>query len=129
MALNQRLFVVCNSKCYPAIRSRVLNLPVWGILMKRCWQFMKLPGLKKIRYTEPTGMFLPEHKIFYFLFIFIFSFQIKHCTEYPVPDGSADTITPMCIFVMMQVMIAPKRFHPFKRRVPGVDGIVHATVH
>src|SRR5438445_7982304 len=29
---------------------------------------------------------------------------------------------------MMQVMVAPERFHPFERRVPGVDGIVHAAI-
>ena len=26
-------------------------------------------------------------------------------------------------------MIAPKRLHPFKRRVPGMDGVVHTAIH
>ena len=29
----------------------------------------------------------------------------------------------------MQVMVAPERFHEPERRVPGVDGVVHAAVH
>ena len=35
----------------------------------------------------------------------------------------------MFILVMMQVMVSPEWFHPFKRRVPGMDGIVHGTIH
>jgi len=34
----------------------------------------------------------------------------------------------MIILIMMKVMIAPKRLHPFERRVPGMDGIMHGAI-
>jgi len=29
---------------------------------------------------------------------------------------------------MMKVMIAPERLHPLERRIPGMDGIMHAAI-
>ncbi len=46
-----------------------------------------------------------------------------------IPDGGTDAETLVVVFVVVQVVIAPESFHPFKRRIPGMDRVVHATVH
>ena len=59
-----------------------------------------------------------------------FSFlKIEHGTKYAVPDGSAYAKTFVIIFIVMQVMIPPERLHPFERRVPGMDSVVHGTIY
>jgi hypothetical protein len=30
---------------------------------------------------------------------------------------------------MMQVVVSPQGFHPFERWVPGMNGIMHSTIH
>ncbi len=35
----------------------------------------------------------------------------------------------MLILVMMQVMVPPQRFHPFEGWIPGMNGIMHGTIH
>src|SRR5258707_819214 len=68
------------------------------------------------------------HQLLYFLFILFFFFEVEHGAEDPVPNGAAYAKALMFVLVMVQVMVAPKGFHPFKGRVPGVDGIVHAAI-
>ena len=46
-----------------------------------------------------------------------------------IPDRGANAITIMFVFVMMKMMISPKRFHPLKRGIPGVNSIMHGTIH
>src|SRR5690606_4081815 len=35
----------------------------------------------------------------------------------------------MLILIMMKMVVAPERFHPFEWGIPGMDGIVHRTIH
>jgi hypothetical protein len=69
-----------------------------------------------------------EHQLFHLLFIFFFLCKVEHGTEDTVPERAAYTEALVVIFIMVQVVIAPKGLHPAKRRIPGMDGIVHAPV-
>jgi len=68
------------------------------------------------------------HQLFHLLFVLFFLFEIEHGTEDAIPNGAAYPESFMIVLVMVEVMVAPKGFHPFEWRVPGVDGIVHATI-
>ena len=37
--------------------------------------------------------------------------------------------TTVVILIMMKVMISPQWFHPFERRIPCMDGIMHGSIH
>src|ERR1700733_4819754 len=80
-------------------------------------------------YYPQKRAILFKHQFFYLFFILFFFFQIEHGTKYPVPDSCTDAKTHIVIFIMMKMVISPKRFHPFKGRVPGMDGIMHGAVH
>jgi len=69
-----------------------------------------------------------KHQFLHLLLIFLFFFQIEHRTEHPVPDGAAHPEAFMLVLVMMQMMVPPQRLHPFERRVPGMDRIMHAAI-
>ena len=71
---------------------------------------------------------LLEHEILDLLLVLFFLVKIEHGAKDAVPDGAADAKTFALIFVVMQVMVTPERLHPFKWRIPGVDGIVHAAI-
>lgn len=71
---------------------------------------------------------LLKHQLLHFLLIFFLSFQIEHSTKYMIPEGGTHAETLVFIFIVMQVVIAPESLHPFKRRVPGMNGIVHRTI-
>ena len=72
---------------------------------------------------------LSEHKFLYFFLVFLFFFQVEHGTKYMVPEGCADPVSFVVVFVMMQMMISPERLHPPERRVPGMYRIVHRSIH
>ena len=46
-----------------------------------------------------------------------------------IPDGGAHAISIVFILVMMEVVISPKTFHPFKGWIPGVNGVMHRPIH
>ena len=69
-----------------------------------------------------------KHQFLDLLLVFLFFFQIEHGAEYPVPDGAAHPVTFVLVLVMMEVMIPPQRLHPFERRVPGMNRIMHAAI-
>src|ERR1700709_1909800 len=68
------------------------------------------------------------HQLFNLFLVLFFLLKIEHGAKYTVPDRAAHAIPLMLILVMMKVMIAPQCFHPFERRIPGMDRIVHAAI-
>src|SRR5580658_5463443 len=79
--------------------------------------------------TPGNSISLFKYQFFYFGFVLFLFFQVEHGAKYPVPDSCTDTKTHIVIFVMVEMVISPQWLHPFKRGVPGVDGIVHAAIH
>ena len=55
-------------------------------------------------------------------------FVVEHGTEDTIPKSRADAKSFLLLFVMMKMVSAPKWFHPFKGRFPGVNCKVHAGV-
>ena len=86
-------------------------------------------GSRTSDFRPLTSTFVPEHQFFHFLLVFLFILQIEHGTEYMVPDCGAYTKTLVFVLIMMKMMISPKPLHPLKRRVPGMNGIMHCAVH
>src|SRR5829696_5867477 len=76
--------------------------------------------------TSATG---GKHQLLHFLLILFLFLKIEHGSEHVVPDGGAHPEATLFVFIMMQVMVAPERLHPFKWRVPGVNGVMHGAVH
>ena len=76
-----------------------------------------------------TSILLLEHQFLHFLLVFFFVLEIEHGAKDMIPYGGAYTITIVFIFVMMKMMITPKRFHPLERRVPGMNRIMHRSIH
>ena len=72
---------------------------------------------------------LCEHQLLNFLLVFLLTLQIEHGAENMVPKGGAHAEAIVFIFIVMEMMIAPKTLHPLEGRVPGVNGIVHAAIH
>ena len=74
-------------------------------------------------------LFIVKHQFPHFLLVLFLFFQIEHGTKDVIPNRAADAKALVLILVMMEMMIAPKRFHPFKRRVPGMNSVMHAAIH
>lgn len=49
--------------------------------------------------------------------------------EYMIPQRSADTEALLVTFIMMEVMVSPQWLHPFERRIPCMNGIMHGAIH
>src|SRR5580692_13142683 len=69
-----------------------------------------------------------EHQFLHLLLVFLLLLQVEHRSENPVPDRAAYPETFVVVFIMMEMMVAPKGFHPSERRVPCMDRVMHRPV-
>jgi len=90
--------------------------------------WLKARSLQLLAYSLLLLLLL-KHQFLHLCFIFLLLLQIEHGTEDKIPDGGAYTKALFFILVMMQVVVAPQRLHPFERRVPSVNGVVHRSIH
>src|SRR5437868_5969157 len=70
-----------------------------------------------------------EHQFLHFLFVFLLFFQVEHGSEHMIPQCGTYSITIVLVLVVMEMMIAPQGFHPFKWRIPRVNSIMHGPIH
>ena len=80
-------------------------------------------------FYDRKELFIIKHQLPHFLFVLFLFFQIEHGTKDVIPNRAADTKALVLVFIMMKVMIAPQRFHPFEWRIPGMNGIMHSSIH
>src|SRR5580692_12770042 len=69
-----------------------------------------------------------EHQFLHLLLVFLLLLQVEHRSENPVPDRAAYPETFVVVFIMMEMVVAPKGFHPSERRVPRMDRVMHRSI-
>src|ERR1044072_8528108 len=70
-----------------------------------------------------------KHQFLYLFLILLLFIEVEHSAKDMIPKRGAYTKSLVIVFVVMQVMISPQGFHPFERRVPRMNSIVHSAIH
>jgi hypothetical protein len=110
-----------------------MQVPAAGISGGYCSTLAKVWSSAK-RFSFLCPMLFYETFFFWNISSCTFSlFSFSFCRSNMVPNTWSQRVdeTPkpfFLVFVMMQVVVAPQRLHPFKRRVPGMDGVMHGSI-